>query len=219
MFSYALHGSLLTTFMIGTIGCYKALSSRLPYRRLITTTSLIFTFMNIGYIALPILPYERIQDIYRSQLVLNSGNPFIPSKQGLTDVEHLDHMHHLYFFRKKLGKQSTYQKLADLKTMTNIPEIFDVTEFHYYGYWPVCVHNVLQYSDKMGSYETLRTYFVESLLGAVFGSFCVTLIAGLKRYFVEKATDTYRVNMRYTAVTGMLDSFLFYTSKYQTYYI
>eukprot|EP00116_Pleurobrachia_bachei_P003260 sb/3463522/ len=124
LFSVSSHGSLLTVLLMSITRAYKCtrpLSEGFPKSAVYIVSGLLI-LLNIAHATIPLAKIGVVQEVFRNHIQIPNTNPFLEKQH--TNLSRISEIHAVFF-----GNSSTadfYDKVQDLKSITNTPGIFDV---------------------------------------------------------------------------------------------
>eukprot|EP00116_Pleurobrachia_bachei_P002463 sb/3462725/ len=160
LFTFSCHGSLLTVLLMSVTRAYKCgrpFSSGIPLCLVQGSLAVMF-LVNLTNAALPLIPIEEIQRVFRSNFQMSSTNPFITTYN--TDYSDIDRIYAI-FFNDSSSRLNLYEKLEQLKTTTNKPSMYAVQDFSFYSWTPVCLPDM--FSTKTGTLLLYKTGYLATI--------------------------------------------------------
>eukprot|EP00116_Pleurobrachia_bachei_P002168 sb/3462430/ len=161
-FSISAHGSFMTITAMSLIRfliCLDYVDSFSVRGAWVTTGAI--GILNVVHALIPVIPYWRIQEFFRTNMVLTGSrfNPFIQRFDG----SHISKMHTLVY-NSTPGDRGMETILEDLRNITSDPTLFDHLPIGYYGNSPLCVANVFKNQLSYMPYKMGYCGFVTMLM-------------------------------------------------------
>ena len=179
LFNFSSHGSLLSVLLMSLTRAYKCTFSYSQgiHLRSVVILSIITAVFNLAHSIIPAIPVEFIQNIFRIKLTMSQLNPFI-----MNDFHNLTHIDRIYFqyFGRKEPDVGLYEKLEELKKITNKPDVFSYRELSFYSWSPVCVQDLYGYRESLQNYKGCYITFIFAVLGTLSASYVKILKVFLK---------------------------------------
>ena len=170
LFNFSSHGSLLAVLLMSLTRAYKCTFSYSQgiHLRSVVILSIIIAVFNLAHSIIPAIPVEFIQNIFRIKLTMSQLNPFI-----MKDFDNLTHIDRIYFqyFGKKEADVGLYEKLEELKKITNKPDVFSYRELSFYSWSPVCVQDLYGYRESLQNYKGCYITFILAVLATLSASY------------------------------------------------
>eukprot|EP00116_Pleurobrachia_bachei_P002206 sb/3462468/ len=139
MFSVSSHGSLFIVILMAVTRatkCVNPLSQGISPAK-VYAVSWILMSLNLIHALVPLIKHGALQEVFRSEIQIPNSNPFVVE---YTDMSSITEIHKVFFSEKR--SSDFYQKIHDLKSVTNRPEIFEVQDYSLYSWSPVCLPNM-----------------------------------------------------------------------------
>ena len=158
LFNFSSHGSLLVVLLMSltrSYKCYVSFSHCIALNK-VYIMSVALGLLNLAHSAVPIIPLEKIQDTFRSQIQFPVKNPFI--MDNFDNVSHIYRIYGEYFGKDVIPENGLYSMLESLKNITSDSKMFAYTELSYYSWSPVCVQ------DQFGIQQSLLFYKIGYML-------------------------------------------------------